>query len=80
MKCPIVPVGIVGSFAAWNRHAKVPTPSPLFLPPGPGAIAISVGKPIDPARYEKMTRDEMLADLQAQIALQMEAARKLQRR
>jgi 1-acyl-sn-glycerol-3-phosphate acyltransferase len=80
VNCPIVPVGIVGSFAAWSRHAKVPTPSPLLLPPGPSAIAVSVGKPIDPARYETMTRDDMLIDLQREIAEQMEVATRWQRR
>ena len=44
--CPIVPVGIAGTFGAWSRHMKWPRPSPLFLPPGPGAIAKSIGKPV----------------------------------
>src|SRR4029079_14393039 len=75
--CPIVPVGIAGTFAAWSRHAKWPTPSPLFLPPGPSTIAVSVGKPIDPKRYEGMARDEMLTDLHREIAAQLEEAERL---
>ena len=80
VNCPIVPVGIVGAFEAWGRHLKIPRPSPLFLPPGPSAIAVSVGRPIDPARYKGMDRDAMLADLHREIVTQFEAARELQRK
>ncbi len=37
----------------------------VALPPEPNTIGVSVGKPIDPACYENMTREEMLADLHA---------------
>jgi 1-acyl-sn-glycerol-3-phosphate acyltransferase len=80
VNCPIVPVGIAGAFAAWNRHMKIPRPSPLFLPPGPSTIAVAVGKPIDPARYEGMDRDAMLADLQRAIERQFAAAEGLRRK
>lgn len=80
VSCSIVPVGIAGAFAAWSRHAKIPSPSPLFLPPGPSSIAVSVGKPIDPSRYKGMDREEMMADLHREIAAQFEAAKKLRRK
>jgi 1-acyl-sn-glycerol-3-phosphate acyltransferase len=80
VNCPIVPVGIAGTYAAWNRHAKWPTPSPLFLQPGPSTIAVSIGKPIDPRRYEGMARDEMLSDLHREIAAQLEVAERLRRK
>ena len=50
VKCPIVPVGVAGTYAAFSRHMKVPRLAPAFLPPGPATVAVAVGKPIDPAR------------------------------
>lgn len=78
--CPIVPVGIAGAFAAYSRFAKWPTPSPLLLPPGPSTLAVSVGRPIDPARYRTMKREAMLEDLQREIAAQHAAAERLRRK
>ena len=80
VNCPIVPVGIAGSFAAWSRHMKVPRPSPLFLQPGASTIAISVGEPIDPARYKGMSREAMMADLHAAIVKQYVKAETLRRK
>ena len=80
VNCPIVPVGIAGAFAAWSRRTTVPRPSPLLLPPGDSTIALSVGKPIDPARYRGMSRDAMMADLHREIVAQFEAAKRLRRR
>jgi 1-acyl-sn-glycerol-3-phosphate acyltransferase len=80
VSCPIVPVGIAGAFAAWSRHAKLPTPSPLFLHPGPSTIAVSVGPPIDPARYKGMDRDGMMTDLHREIALQFAEAERFRRK
>jgi 1-acyl-sn-glycerol-3-phosphate acyltransferase len=77
--CPIVPVGITGAFAAWSRHAKLPTPSPLFLQPGPSTIAVSVGKPIDPTRYQGLDREAMLTDLGNEIAIQIAVAERVRR-
>lgn len=78
--CPIVPVGVAGTFAAWSRFGKFPKFSPLFLPPGPSTIALSVGKPIDPARYKGVDRDAMLEDLRREIVEQFEAAKRLRRK
>ncbi|HYT90603.1 MAG TPA: lysophospholipid acyltransferase family protein [Gemmataceae bacterium] len=62
-KAPIVPIGIAGAFDAWPRRHKLPRPSPLFLPAGKGTIAVSVGQPLDAARYIEMARADSLAKL-----------------
>lgn len=80
VKCPIVPVGVAGTFAAWSRFMKRPMFSPPFLPPGPSTIGVSVGEPIDPARYESMGRDEMLADLRAALVRERAAAERIRRK
>jgi 1-acyl-sn-glycerol-3-phosphate acyltransferase len=80
VNCPIVPVGIAGAFAAWNRHMTIPRPSPLFLPPGPSTIAVAVGRPIDPARYKGMDRDAMMADLHTELVKQFGEAERLRRK
>ena len=80
VKCPIVPVGIAGLFGAWSRHMKWPRLSPLFLPPGPSTMAVSVGEPIDPARYASMSREAMLADLHAALAAQHADAERIRRK
>jgi 1-acyl-sn-glycerol-3-phosphate acyltransferase len=80
VNCPIVPVGVAGSFAAWSRHMKWPRPSPLFLHPGPSTLAVAVGAPIDPARYQDMDRDEMMADLRRELVKQFGEAEKLRRK
>lgn len=80
VSCPILPVGIAGAFAAWGRQTKVPRPSPILLPPASSTIAVSVGRPIDPGRYRKMSRDDMMADLQEAVQAQFEAAERLRRK
>ena len=80
VKCPIVPVGIAGAFAAWSRFMKIPNPSPLLLPPGPSTIAVSVGEPLDPARFATMKRDAMMDDLHAVLVAQHAAADRLRRK
>lgn len=80
VQCPIVPVGIAGAYAAWNRFMKWPRFSPFCLPPGDSTIAASVGEPIDPARYKGIGREEMLADLRAEIVKQTVIAEALRRK
>lgn len=80
VSCPIVPVGIAGAYAAWNRHARWPVPAPLLLKPEASTIAVVVGRPIDPARYSSMDRETMLADLYHAIAAQADAAELLRRK
>ena len=78
--CPIVPVGIAGCFAAWNRFMKWPRWSPPFVAPGPSTIGVAIGKPIDPKRYQGMDRAATLDDLRMEIARQKEAAERLRRK
>lgn len=80
LSCPIVPVGIAGAFAAWSRFMKVPKMSPLFLPPGPSTIALSVGEPLDPARFATQKRDAMMDDLHGVLKKQHAAAEELRRK
>jgi 1-acyl-sn-glycerol-3-phosphate acyltransferase len=80
LNCPIVPVGIAGAFAAWSRFTKIPHPSPLFLPPGASTIAVSVGRPIDPARYKGKARDAMMVDLYSELVKQYSAAERRRRK
>jgi 1-acyl-sn-glycerol-3-phosphate acyltransferase len=77
---PIIPVGIVGAFGAWSRHTKLPRFSPLFLRANDAAIAISIGKPLDPAPFARMSRDEILAKLHDAVAAEFAKAKKLQRK
>jgi 1-acyl-sn-glycerol-3-phosphate acyltransferase len=80
VSCPIIPVGIAGTFGAWSRFMKWPKPAPLFLPPEPGTIAVSVGEPIDPARYATLKRDAMMNDLHTALVAQHAAAERLRRK
>lgn len=80
VQCPIVPVGIAGCFAAWSRHMKWPRHSPLWLPPGPSTMAISVGRPIEPGRYKGKDRDWVLEDLHREIQREYETAERMRRK
>jgi len=80
VQCPIVPVGIAGAYAGWNRFMKWPRFSPPVLPPRDSTIGVSMGEPIAPARYKGMGREEMLADLRSEIVKQTEIAKKLKRK
>jgi len=63
VQAPIVPVGIAGAFDAYPRTAPYPKFSPIFLPATKATIAVSVGKPLDPARYATMPREQALKEL-----------------
>ncbi|MBY0459927.1 MAG: 1-acyl-sn-glycerol-3-phosphate acyltransferase [Gemmataceae bacterium] len=80
LKCPIVPVGIAGAFAAWSRFMKWPQFAPPFLPPSDSTIAISVGEPIASERYDRMSREAMLDDLHAALVAQHTDAERLRRK
>jgi 1-acyl-sn-glycerol-3-phosphate acyltransferase len=80
VNCPIVPVGIAGAYAAWNRHMKFPRPSPLFLPPLPSTIAVSVGQPVDSVQFRNLDRDEMLLQLHTLLIQQAAAAERIRRK
>jgi len=79
-KAPIVPIGIAGAFHAWPRTSKLPLPSPIFMPPTKRTIGVSVGKPIDPAKYAKTRREEMLEDLRRLVKDEVAKAERLRRR
>jgi 1-acyl-sn-glycerol-3-phosphate acyltransferase len=76
----IVPAGIAGAYAAWSRHRKFPRLAPLFRPPTDATIAISIGRPIDPAKYEKVSREEMLDDLRRAVQVEMGNAEHIRRK
>ncbi len=78
--CPIIPVGIAGAFAAWNRNMIIPRPSPHFLPPTPSTIAVAVGQPLETARIQELPRDEMMTELHQELIKQFEIAQQLRRK
>jgi 1-acyl-sn-glycerol-3-phosphate acyltransferase len=78
-KALIVPVGIAGAFAAWPRQRKLPRFNPLFQPPTKRTLAVAIGKPIDPAKYANVSREEMLADLQRAVQVEMVNAEMIRR-
>jgi 1-acyl-sn-glycerol-3-phosphate acyltransferase len=77
---PIVPVGVAGAFEAMPRRAKWPRLSPLFWPATRSAIAVSVGKPIPPERYQAVGKDGLLDFLFNEVQAQVQRAEKLKRR
>jgi 1-acyl-sn-glycerol-3-phosphate acyltransferase len=79
-KAPIVPAGIAGAYAAWSRHRTVPRLSPPFLAPSDATIAVSIGKPIDPARFQGVSREDMLEELRWAVELEMGKAERLRRK
>jgi 1-acyl-sn-glycerol-3-phosphate acyltransferase len=78
-KAPIVPVGISGAYEAWPRTEKSPILNPMWCPASPRALAVSVGEPIPYSRYENMSREEMLRDLEREVQRQMDRAEALKR-
>jgi 1-acyl-sn-glycerol-3-phosphate acyltransferase len=79
-RAPIVPAGVAGGYTAWSRHRQVPRLAPLFLPPSRATIAVSIGRPIDPARYRTASREEMLEDLRAAVRAETGNAERLRRK
>jgi 1-acyl-sn-glycerol-3-phosphate acyltransferase len=77
---PIVPIGIAGAFDAWPRQRPYPIPAPLFLPPGRGTIAVSIGEPLDSRYYADLPRDQMLAELFVEMQKAQLRAERLRRR
>jgi 1-acyl-sn-glycerol-3-phosphate acyltransferase len=79
-RAQIVPAGIAGAFAAWSRHRKFPRLAPLILSPSDATIGISIGKPIDPSRYDNVPREEMLDDLRRAVQAEMDKAQRIRRK
>lgn len=80
IRCPIVPIGIVGAHDAWPRNRVLPMPSPLFLPATNRCIGIAVGPPRDAATVAELPRDQMLNIIAADIAAAMVEAGKIRRK
>jgi 1-acyl-sn-glycerol-3-phosphate acyltransferase len=78
--CPIVPVGVAGAYQAWPPHRKRPLTEPLWRGSSGGGIGVAFGKAIDPARYKRAAREEMLSDLGNEVRVAYEAAEKLRRK
>lgn len=77
--CPVLPVGIAGAFASFPRTAAAPIPSPLFMPATRGALAVSVGKPIEGKYLAGLPRQELLQvlyDAIAEVQLRAESLRR----
>lgn len=79
MKATIVPVAIAGAFDAWPRGRKLPRLAPLLMTPNPATLAISIGKPIDPAQFAACSREEMLAKLFDAVAVEFAKAKRIKR-
>ncbi len=79
-RMPVVPVGIAGAFEALPYWKKVPKLSPLFGEARPSSIAVSVGRPLDSVRYAEMPREQMLAELTAELQKRKDRAEQLRRR
>jgi 1-acyl-sn-glycerol-3-phosphate acyltransferase len=79
-QAPIIPVGIAGAFDAFPRGRLLPRLAPLFLPPGRGTFAVSVGEPLDARRYAEMPREQMLAALQKEVQAMKDRAQHLRRK
>jgi 1-acyl-sn-glycerol-3-phosphate acyltransferase len=77
---PVVPVGIAGAFEAWPRDRLLPRTAPLAMPDTGCSVAVHVGRAIPPGRYKGMSRDDILADVSAEMAAAFAAAERLRRR
>jgi 1-acyl-sn-glycerol-3-phosphate acyltransferase len=76
----VIPVGIAGAYDAWPRWRKYPLAAPLFFPPRRGAIAVSIGRPIAPARLEGLSREQLLHVLFDEIHAVATRAERLRRK
>jgi 1-acyl-sn-glycerol-3-phosphate acyltransferase len=79
VKAPIVPLAIAGAFNAWPRGKKLPRLAPLLMTPNPATLAISIGKPLDPAQFSDCNREEMLAKLFDAVAVEFAKANRIKR-
>ncbi len=79
-QAPIVPIGIAGAYDAWPRTRPVPVPAPLFPPGGAGTIAVSVGRPLDPAQLAALPREQALAALAVELHKAHTRAERLRRK
>jgi 1-acyl-sn-glycerol-3-phosphate acyltransferase len=80
LRMPIVPMGIAGAFEALAWWEKVPRLSPLFGEATRSSVAVTVGEPIDSQRYAGMPREQMLAELTAELQKVKDRAERLRRK
>jgi 1-acyl-sn-glycerol-3-phosphate acyltransferase len=80
VQVPIIPVGVAGAYEAYPRGAKYPKVSPLFWSSTGAAVAAAVGKPIPPARYANMDREQILQDMFNEVQTQVRRAEQIVRR
>lgn len=80
IRCPIVPIGIAGAYAAWPRQQTFMSFAPPFFPWNPARIAVSIGPPLDGASLAQLPREEMLRILSSRLAEQIREAEKLRGR
>ena len=79
-KVPVVPVGLAGAFAMWPRTDFWPGCAPLMLPSNGKGVAVHVGEPIPPERWNGMKRDAIIAGLESEIGRAKAAAESIRRR
>jgi 1-acyl-sn-glycerol-3-phosphate acyltransferase len=80
MPVPILPVGVAGAYEAYPRAAKLPRFSPPFWPATGASVAVSIGEPIPPERYQSLGREELLTFLFEKIRAQVGRAEKMIRK
>ena len=80
LRMPIVPVGIAGAFEALPYWEKLPKLSPLFGEASKSSVAVTVGEPIDSQCYADMPREQMLAELTAELQKVQDRAERLRRK
>jgi 1-acyl-sn-glycerol-3-phosphate acyltransferase len=77
---PVVPVGIAGAYESFPRTRKIPLASPLFWPGREGSLAVSIGRPIPPSRWQGMEREEAMALFREAVREQVGAAQRIRKR
>lgn len=80
VNCPVVPVGISGTFESWPITRSVPFFNPLFMPDSGRSIAVVYGPPIHTSELKKMSREEMLGEIDKRIRDCFDKAEKLRRK
>jgi 1-acyl-sn-glycerol-3-phosphate acyltransferase len=77
---PIVPNGIAGAYESFPRSQLLPRLSPLFWPATGADVAVSIGRPLLPAHFAKLGREEILKDLFHAVQAQVRRAERLRRK
>ncbi|MBM4097522.1 MAG: lysophospholipid acyltransferase family protein [Planctomycetota bacterium] len=81
-KCPeamVLPVGVSGAHEALSMGRKLPTFSPMFLPPRKGALCVSVGRPLPGSVLAAMPRQDAVERMTGMVRAELERARAVNR-